>query len=142
MADTIHVEGLKELDRAFGKLSKDLRKELRDELRAAGRIVSAEAKTIAAQKGLVRSGKLVRAIRPTVKGGSLFVRDGARGSDGFPYPKRYEFEGGRRQPSDAASYRGTGSRAFMRPALERTSGQVVERIDEMLGRLAGENGFN
>lgn len=129
MSATVHVEGLKELDRAFGRMSKDLRKELRAELRDVGRIVSTEAQQIARAKGLERSGLLIRRIRPTVKGGSVFIRAGAKAADGFNYPRRYEFQAGGRQ-------------AFMKPALERKTEAVVDGIDKVLGRLAGENGFD
>lgn len=124
----VRVEGLRELDRAFGRASKELRRELRGELRQVGRIVADEARQVAARKGLRKTGRLIKSIRPSVKGAGVFVRAGAvtrsaKYPSGFNYPRRLEFEGG-------------GRRAFLRPALASKQQQVVEQMERVLDRVA------
>lgn len=124
---TVRVEGLNQLVRDFGKIEKDLRKELQAELKDLARIVQREAQEIATAKGLVRTGKLVRSIRPSVRGGRAFIRETAT-NKGYAYPRIYE-------------YGHDGVRSFMQPALEAKRNEVYEGLDDMLDRLTDRNGF-
>lgn len=127
MNEVVRVEGLKELDRAFGRINKDLRRELRKGLRRAAKVVATEGQQIARDKGLVRTGRLVKGIRPGATGDAVFVRARAL-KDAFNYAPVYEFGAG-------------GRRAFLGPAVQRKRGEVVDEIEKVLDEMAAANGF-
>lgn len=132
MAEYVHVEGIDALTRAFGRVDKGLRREMQKHLRSVGRIVATAAREEAAAKGLHQSGQLIARINPSVRGGSVFVRDTAkkvspRYPGGYSYPARYEYEAG-------------GSRAFMRPALDHRRSEVVAELDRVVEWVAMEWG--
>lgn len=125
---TIVVEGLAELNKVFAKLDKAQKKEMRDKLKSVGKIVADEAKSQAQARGLVKTGKLVRQIRPQVRTRAVVVeatalKRSAAYPSGYPYPKRYEYEKG-------------GARAFMKPALEEKQGEVIDRFEEIFNELS------
>lgn len=153
MASTVHVDGLKELNKALKAAGDGAEKDLRRELKQAGVIVRDEAQRIARGKNLVDTGALVRGIRIGYRRTSVTVYETAsrrssvgragfrrssrhqrvashvRGGGGivdYPYPVVYEF-GGRGQGQ-------LGPRAFMYPALERRSDEVVR----IVGRVVDE----
>lgn len=124
---TIRVEGLRELDRALGKMSKELRKELRSGMREAAEIVATEARSRATAQGLVRTGRLVRGIKPGVRGGGAIVRSTAT-QRGFNYARRHEFEGG-------------GRRAYLMPAADAKRDAARDAADKVIAKLGGEAGL-
>lgn len=131
MADAVQVEGVRELIRAFGRIDRDVQKELTGALRKIARGVAATAKAIAEQKGLHATGTLIRKITISVSGGQAYVRDTAsrtsrKWPSGFPYPAVYEFGHNK-------------ERAFLEPALYRDQEQIVHGVEEMLDMLLARN---
>ncbi len=123
----VRVRGLKQLDRALGKADKQLRKDLREQLRASAGIVAVEARGIAESKGLRASGDLISGIKPFALSGRAGVRSGAA-HRGYEYPRRLEFEG-----------RGGGEfgpRASLYPALENRSDDVLRATEQLLDDFA------
>lgn len=123
---TIRVEGLAELRRDFGRISKALQDDLRDELKKAAGIVSDEAIDIADRKGLRDTGKLIKSIRPGTSGAKAVIRANAK-RKGYTYGAVYEFGRG-------------GKRAFLRPALDAKSDAVVDALGDLLDNLAEKPG--
>ena len=124
--EAIRVEGLGPLVRDLGRMRKELRKGLQDELKDAAEVVAERARSIAEEKGLRVSGDHVAGIRTFAKTAVVGVRAGAT-HRGFAYGKRLEYEG-----RGGGSY---GPRASLLPALEQTRDQVVRRVDGVLGRV-------
>lgn len=122
-SNTVRVKGLRELQRDFKKLDKSLAKEVQGELREAGDIVKNEAKSLlsSVEPGSPRS---VSGLKTVVRQKNVAVQQSRRRTTG-------------KRP-DWARYQAV---KVLKPALEEKSDQVVDRLDKMLGRLAGENGF-
>lgn len=139
-AGAVKVEGLRELVRDFRKMGKHVVRDVQRELGDVAKVVADEARSIAEAKDLRRSGDLVRSIRPRVRGATALVRASAT-HRGFNYPRRFEFEGGRRGASDASHFRGRGPRAFLGPALDAKEGEIVDAMNDVLDRLTSRNGF-
>lgn len=130
---SIHVEGLRELVRAFGRMNPALRLEMNRELRKLGKEVAQEAQLIAGEKGLRESGSLIGGIRTRLNVGTVSIVSTARKVSpkypgGYDYPRRYEFERG-------------GARAFLQPALERRAPAALQALDEIFSRMVSESGF-
>jgi hypothetical protein len=135
----VHVEGLDGLVNGFGRVDKGLRRELQKHLRDVGKIVAEQAKGVAEYRGLrgeepsdKHSGQLIARIQPSVRGGSVFIRDSARTKSakypgGYNYPARFEFEHG-------------GERSFMRDGLEGSRGRVVREFEKLEDWIATEWG--
>ena len=117
---TVRVKGLRELQRAFGKISKDLKKETRDELRAVGNLVTEEAR-------------------------SRFMRYDARSASGFKTRVRQKEvtteQSRRRTTGKRPDYGALQMRRALLPALAEKEDEVVDRLDKMLGRLGNDAGF-
>lgn len=123
----VRFQGLRALDRALGKADVDLRTGLRVELRTVAGVVAKEAQRIAEQKGLRRSGDLIRRIQPF----ALTGRAGVRSTSvhrGFPYPRRLEFEN-----RGGSSY---GPRATVLPAMDAKEDELVTLSEGLLDRFA------
>lgn len=121
----VQVTGLKELQRNLKRADSELPKQLRAGFKEVGKTVADEAKRIAEGKGLVLTGRLVRSIRPSVRGTTAVIRDTAK-QRGFNYPARYEF-GDRKRP-------------FLVPAVKAKEGQIVRDLEEVINRvLRGAN---
>lgn len=122
----IRIDGLNELIRAVGRIDKDASKELRKELKASvgGKFVT-EVRAHIALKGLVRSGRLMRSIKPAVRGADLVIRSspalnpGAKSRQG--YAAVYEFGYG-------------GRRAYMQPTRDEwfATGRLEHELDRYL----------
>jgi hypothetical protein len=117
----IAVEGLADAQRYLRKIDVEAAKNLNKELKSAAKIVQAEAKSIAAAKGLAapgRSGRgtgaLVSGLRVFSSGGAAGVRD-AVNRGGFPYPAVYEYGHG-------------AARAFLQPAGEAKMPEVEAKL--------------
>jgi hypothetical protein len=128
---TVVVSGLDQLVRDFGKVSKELRRDLQRELQDVAKIVSDEAKAIVERDTLIESGKLKNGIRPRVRGATAIVENRAQ-KGGFKYPGIYEF---------GVSGRVKARRPFLLPALEAKQGEVYEALEDMLDRLTSKNGL-
>lgn len=121
----VQITGLKELQRDLKRADAELPKQLRVAVKGIGQTVADEAKRIAEGNGLVLTGRLVRSIRPSVRGMTAVIRDTAK-QRGFNYPVRYEF-GDRRRP-------------FLVPAVQRKEGEIVRDLEEVINRvLSGAN---
>lgn len=125
----IHVsfQGLAALDRALAKADVNLRAGLRVELKAVAGVVATEAQSIAEQKGLVRSGDLIRKIQPF----AFIGRAGVRSTSihrGYAYPRRLEFEG---RGSDTY-----GPDATLLPALEAKGDELFDLASRLLDKFA------
>lgn len=129
---TVRVEGLSELIRDLGKLERGIRKEIRGELKDVAEIVAEQARDNAREQGLVDSGRLVKLTKPFARGSTAGVRSGAT-RDGYPYPARYEF-GGR-------GANAVGPRAYLRPALDEKTSDVVDALGDVIDRLTSASGF-
>lgn len=137
---TIRVQGLNALVRDFNRVASGLKADLQRELQDVAEIVSDEAKDIVQQEGLVDSGRLLKGIRPRVRGTTAIVENRAksprpktaraRTRGNYPYPGIYEYgrAGGKRRP-------------FLVPALDNKQEDVVEALEDMLDRLTSRNGF-
>ena len=120
MAGTIRVKGLRELDRAFRKMDKELSKDLRSSLKEAAEVVAVEARsrfqgiqpaTSATMKAVVRA-----------RGASVEQTKG-------------------RTTGLRPDYGALQMRRALSPALDAKSAEVAKKVDDMLGRLASKNGF-
>lgn len=118
----VKVEGLNELIRAARKIELGMATEMTLTLKQQiGTPMSEDMKHMAEARGLVgETHHLVDMIKPTVRGASLSIRDTAT-NDGYPYPKRYEYQDG-------------GARAFMEPVVHQweSSGELERRFDTYL----------
>lgn len=130
---TVHVDGVNPLVRGFGRVNKGLRRQLQKELRVVGRRVADVAKAEAEAKQLrgtepwdPHQGQLIARIAPSVRGGSVFIRDTAK-TGSYNYPARLEFEN-------------HGARAFLRPALDKNREEVVVSMERLVDWIASEWG--
>lgn len=128
MADAIRVVGLRELSRDFKRMSKDLSDELVGELKEAAQVVADDAEQLA----LTRIGNMPRSPRwagmrigVSRAQGLVYVVPAARSRRKFKRPNL-----GQLLLAEA-----------MDPAVEKNQQKVVERLEEMLDRLANSNGF-
>lgn len=117
---TIRASGLKELTRDFGRMSKELRKDMQRELSGVARIVSDDAREWATRQWGATVGNK---IRPRVRGSSAFAESRAR-SKGL----RPNFGGL------------VMSRALV-PAQVKKQDEAVAAFEGVLDRLASGNGF-
>ena len=117
---TVRVKGLRETRRAFRKLSKDLDKEVRDGLREAAKPVHEEASNLFARYDADSAG----GYRIRVRQRGVAVEQSKRRTTGL-----------------RPDYGKLQMRRALIPALDRRQDEVIEGIDKVLDRLAGENGF-
>lgn len=117
---TVRVKGLRELRRDFKKVSKDLDKEVRDGLKEAAQPVREEA-------------------------ANLFDRYDAHSAAGYRVSVRQRTvtvqQSRRRTTGNRPDYGALQMRRALIPALASREDEVVEGVDRVLGRLAGDNGF-
>lgn len=126
----IRVKGLRELSRDFKRISKDLSDDLVKELKAAGEDVKRDAEDLALTqiRNMPRSPHWAQ------------MRIGVSRAQGLVYMVPF-----------ARSRRGRGTsrpnlanlllEEAMDPALERNAAKVERKVDDLLGRLADDNGF-
>lgn len=157
---TILVEGLDASLKAFRKVDKNLANDLQNRLKHIAKIVATEAKIVAEEKQLHRTGKLIKGITTQVKYREAYVLEKTVSKGGYGYPSIYEF-GGRARSAKRKSFAAGkavtnrsaigarlaasgsaqgefgeyGPRAFMYPALEKKQHEIVREIDQMLGDL-------
>jgi len=85
LAGAVHVEGLRELDLAFGRIAKDVRREMRIELKAAAEPVRTRAETFAVAE-IHNIGERWSRMRVGVTPGLVYVAPKARNRGGSPRP--------------------------------------------------------
>lgn len=118
---SVRLHGLKDLHRALKRYGSEVAKEIDDELRAGGEIIAADARARFAMID-VRS---AAGFRSRTKGfGRVVVEQRLRRKTGL------------RRDFGALQMR----RALI-PARSAGFDTVVDHLDRMLGRLAGEEGF-
>ena len=115
----VYVEGLAELRRALRRMDPELLKGVQKKLKKAAKIVADDAQ----EKASVRSGLMASRTRAFTRGNVAGVRSTATAPDGYPYPRRIEFEKG-------------GVRAFVRPALEENTEEIIEELEDLLDEIA------
>jgi len=123
MAEAVHVEGLRELERAFGAADRELRNDLRDALAEAAAPVRSDAQSIAGSGAIrnLRSGAPWTRMRIGVGASIAYVVPAERGVKGRGNARR-------RRPDFGQMLVGRA----MEPALERNVVKVEERFGEML----------
>lgn len=124
---TVQVSGLKELARDLGKVSPEIRKAIKAEIKDIAGIVANEAQRIATAKGLVDTGKLVRGIKPAISGTTGLVRDSTT-RKGYPYPSVYEYGHG-------------AARAFVSPAADAKQQAVQDAFGDLVDKALNRAGF-
>ena len=128
MAGAVRVRGLAELNRDFRRLSKDVSTELVDGLKEAAEDVKTDAQTMA----LTRIGNMPRS--PRWAGMKLNVARGSAAVKMFPASRR-------RRGTGRSNLANLLMDMAMDPALEKNAAGVEKKVDALLGKLAGENGF-
>jgi hypothetical protein len=118
-AGTVRVRGLRELQRDFAKMSKELKKDLRDELKQVAEPVAADAKSKLSRY----QGASISTIRPRVTMRSAFVTQGARKVTGL----RGDF--------------GVLQMRRLSEALDENKDEVVQGLERMIDKLGSSNGF-
>lgn len=116
----VRVEGLRELNQAFGRYHKQLQKELREELKKVAEPVAADAREKASRFGP----KTTRGIAAGTRAGAAVVRQRNRKTTGH-HPE----------------FGALQMRTALEPALEENTDEVLERVETMLDRLGYMNGF-
>jgi hypothetical protein len=133
----VQVRGLRQLDRALGATDKALRRKLRDRLKQAAAIAAEATRELIESKDLIESGDMLGSVRPFAAGatgrkpgsGGVIVSATHRG---YAYPKRLEYEG-----RDSSGY---GPRAFVHPAIQEVSGEIVADLTHLLDDLEHDFG--
>lgn len=120
MAGAVRVRGLRELQRDFRKMSRELSGDLRSELREAGDIVRDEAR----HRFAGVSAKSAGGYRTAVRARGVAVEQRLGRTTG----KRPDW--GAKQMSEA-----------LVPALDAKASDVEDRLETMLDRLGSSHGF-
>lgn len=120
MADTIRVEGLRELQRAFKHADKVLSTELRDGLKEAAEPVRQAAEELAVAN-ITRIGVPWSRMRVGVTQKTVYVAPRQRGTKG-------RGDDPRRRPNLFGLMMGRS----LEPALDRNVGQVEARLERLL----------
>ncbi len=123
-AGTVRVHGLRELNKTFKHMGKEVQKETRNELREVGEPVRKAAEQLAAVE-IRNIGDNWSKMRVGVTQKLVYVAPKARSRSGSPRP----------------NLAGLLLQRAMLPALERNEPQVVAGLEKMLDRLADRNGF-
>ena len=118
-ADTVRVEGLRDLNRAFSRADRKLQTELRTTLREVAEPVRADAERLA-KSGIPRIGVPWSQMRVGVTAHSVYIA-----------PKRRGGKGARRRPNLAGLLLGRS----MLPAIDKNRPQVVRGIERMLDEV-------
>ena len=126
MQGSVHVSGLRELQRDFRKIGGSLNKELKDELKKAADPVKVRAESLAVTKirNMPRSPRWAD-MRIGVTGKGVYMVPRARGRGGSARP----------------NLKGLLLDRSMDPALMEKQDEIVEGVGKMFDHLAGVNGF-
>ncbi len=121
---SVKVHGLRELNRTFTKMGKEVQKETRNQLREVGEPVRAAAERLAAAE-IRNLGDRWGQMRLGVTTKLVYVAPKARPRGGSPRP----------------NLAGLLLQRAMLPAVERNEETVVLALEHMLDRLADREGF-
>jgi hypothetical protein len=126
VASDVHITGLRELVRAANRIDKAAGRQLNKEMRdTIGKDFVADTREMIAARGLVRTGRLLGSIKPSVRGANLVVRSSPPLKPGprsrLGYAAVYEYGYGQR-------------RAFLDPTLDAwlASGKLISEFDGFL----------
>ena len=125
----VQVEGLRELNRAFARLGKDANKQMRGELKKVAEPVASDAHQLAASR-IRNIGPKWSEMRVGVTQRLVYVVPKQRGRLSRRNPKL-------KRPNMAPLLM---TRAML-PALHENEQRIVQRLENLLDRLADENGF-
>lgn len=135
--ETLVVENLNAVIRALRKSDKEVAKGVRAKLKQMVDLVRDRAKEMAAVEGFTPpgrsgrgTGKLIRSIKSSVRGGEGFIRETAVNKDGFKYPSVYEYGHSRKW----------GHRPFMEPARDEMAPVVEREFEHLLDEIADSFG--
>lgn len=135
------VEGLQQMLRAVKKMDSELGKEIQKALKdGIGGPFVRDVQSLIESLGLVKSGKLERSIKPSLRSGQLYVRStpplnpGPKSPQG--YAAIYEY-GGRTTKKN-------GPRAFLNPTADKwaASGQTEQAFGVAIDSVIARSGFN
>ena len=121
-AGTVRVEGLRELNAAFGKLDKSLKRELQKELRAVAEPVAKGVRQKMMAHGF--SAPTITGVRAGSRSGTVIVRQRA--------PKK---------TGNRGYFGGVQMRYAFLPALEEGEPETVRAVEDMLDRMTRKEGF-
>ena len=127
MAETIRVHGLRELNKAFALVDKETKKGLRQELTAVAEPVRVTAETFAQQR--------ISHIGPPRARSWARMRTGSTTKAVYVAPKQ------RTRATKRPKFARLLMERAMEPALERHEHDAVQRVENMLDRVADRNGF-
>jgi hypothetical protein len=126
VANAVHIRGLKELDRAFGRVNKGVQSGMRAELQKAAEPVARTAEEYALRE-VTNIGSAWSMMRSVAKSGSVYVAPQKRGRK----------KGPQKRPNLATLLM---DRA-MEPALEKEGPGVVEKVEDLVDRWSLAEGF-
>lgn len=135
------VEGLQQMLRAVKKMDSELGKEIQKALKdGIGGPFVRDVQSLIESLGLVKSGKLERSIKPSLRNGVLYIRStpplnpGPNSKQG--YAAIYEY-GGRTTKKH-------GPRAFMNPTADRwlAEGKTEQAFGVAIDGVIARSGFN
>jgi hypothetical protein len=130
VAEAIRVVGLKELSRTFKRMSKELSDDLTDELKEAAQVVADDAQELALTqiRNMPRSPRWAgMRIGVSRAQGVVYVVPAARA---------------RRRPGRArANLSDLLLEEAMDPAVAKNQDKVVRKLEDMIDRIASQNGF-
>jgi hypothetical protein len=116
------VIGMDDLLRDFRRLQETMPRETEEGLRVITEDFAKDVQAFARVEGLLDSGALVANIQPFYKNGlSAGVMSNVERRN-YPYGGVYEYGLGRK-------------RAYLEPTLLRDANKILERFDDMVGRL-------
>lgn len=123
-AGHVTVRGLRELNRAFDQMGKELKKELRDELKTVGEPVRQAAEQLAVAN-IRNVDQRWSAMRLGTTSRVVFVAPKARRRRGTPRP----------------NFGNLLLNRAMLPALEANEPKVIRGLEQMLDRVGEKGGF-
>ena len=141
----IKVEGLRELQKALGRVDKEIKKDLMRELKGIGNRVADRARQNATPRS--KTGKELRGIKASARSGKrtagVSVVSKAREPastksepGGYRYTKLHEYGGGARIPGKKGSL--PGPRAVLNPAIEQLRGRSERDIERVINNFVKE----
>jgi hypothetical protein len=119
-AGTVRVKGLKELQRALGKVNKEAAKTVREEIKRAAKPVVSSAQ----QKLSAYQGASVGTIGPRASARGVFITQRARKVSGL-----------------RGDFGALQMRKVLEPALEEHQAEIVNEVEDALDRLGRSAGF-
>lgn len=123
-ATSVKIHGLRELNRALGKVSKDLQKEVRDALKEAGEPVRQQAEQFAGER-ISRIGPTWGRMKIGSRSKGVYLAPAARRRGGSPRP----------------NFGGLLIGKAMIPAVVEKQPETIAAIEDALENLTRKEGF-